>query len=169
MCLSIIIVDVMSQILIADLETDSLRPSTIHMVGLLSYTTDEFFDYHGEEGVAEGLMRMAEADMLIFYNGVGYDLPVIERLTEGLIKIPKTKIIETLDLSRRYASLPNHKLKQWGEIFDFPKGDHKDFSKWTPEMGVYCERDCRLTKKVFDLLNEMAIEKGHGDLLKRFR
>ncbi len=90
----------MGEILIADLECDSLKPSTIHMVGVLCWGTDQFTDYNGEN-VAEGLVRIAEADKVIFYNGLGYDVPVVERLTEGLVTFKRDRIIECLDLSRR--------------------------------------------------------------------
>lgn len=152
-------------VLITDIECDSLKPTTIHMVGVLDYHTDTFTDYHGDD-VAEGLIRIAEASQVIFYNGLGYDVPVIERLTEGMISFKRDRIIECLDLSRKYVTMKNHKLSTWGELFDFPKGDHTDFTKWSPEMSVYCERDCRLTKKVFDILNDIAIEKGEQNLLR---
>lgn len=70
-------------VLIADIECESLKPTTIHMVGILDYFTDTFTDYHGDD-VAEGLVRLASASQVIFYNGIGYDVPVIERLTEGI-------------------------------------------------------------------------------------
>lgn len=152
-------------VLIADIECESLKPTTIHMVGILDYFTDTFTDYHGDD-VAEGLVRLASASQVIFYNGIGYDVPVIERLTEGMIMFERTRIIECLDLSRKYVTMKNHKLATWGELFDFPKGDHNDFTKWSPEMSVYCERDCRLTKKVFDILNELGMEKGSPNLIR---
>lgn len=152
-------------ILIADLECDSLKPSTIHMAGILDWETDQFTDYNGEN-VAEGLVRIAEADKVIFYNGLGYDVPVIERLTEGLVTIKRDRVIECLDLSRRYVTMKNHKLATWGDLFDFPKGDHSDFTRYSKEMSVYCERDCRLTKLVFNLLNELAMENGQPNLLR---
>lgn len=154
----------MGEILIADLECDSLKPSKIHMVGVLCWETDQFTDYNGDD-VAEGLVRISQADKVIFYNGLGYDVPVIERLTEGLVTFERPRIIECLDLSRRYVRMKNHKLATWGELFDFPKGDHSDFTKYSQEMSVYCERDCRLTKLVFNLLNELAMENGQPNLL----
>lgn len=136
------------------------------MVGVLDYITDEFRDYHGDD-VAEGLVRIAEADCVIFYNGKGYDIPVIVRLTEGLVTFDPECVVECLDLSRKHVrELDNHKLKTWGEIFEFPKGDHTDFSKWSEEMSEYCERDCRLTKKVFDFLNHLAKENGSVCLIE---
>jgi len=155
-------------ILIADLECDSLHPSTIHMVGILDYFSDEFHDYHGDE-IVDGLIRLQQADAVIFYNGKGYDIPVIERLTNGLVTFRPEQIIECLDLSRRYVKMKNHKLRTWGEMFGFPKGDHNDFTKWSNNMSIYCERDTRLTKLVFDLLNDLAIEKGRSCLVEATR
>lgn len=152
------------EVLIADLECDSLRPSTIHMVGVLCLKTDQFTDYNGDR-VAEGLVRIAEAKQVIFYNGLGYDVPVIERLTDGLVTFERERIIECLDLSRKLVKMKNHKLITWGDVFDFPKGDYHDFTRYTPEMSVYCERDCRLTKKVFEFLNEFGMEQGSPNLL----
>jgi hypothetical protein len=156
------------KVLITDLECDSLKPSTIHMVGVLNYFTDEYMSYHGDN-VVDGLLEIESADLLIFYNGTGYDIPVIERLTNGLVKINRSKVIEVLNMSRRYVTMENHKLKQWGKLFGFPKGDHSDFSKYSPEMDIYCERDCRLTKMVFDILNEIAMEKGNKCLIESHR
>lgn len=158
----------MPSVLVADLECDSLKPSTIHMVGILDYFSDEFTSYHGDN-VADGLLAMEAADALIVYNGLGYDLPVIKKLTNGLVDIDQRKVIEVLKLSKKFAALENHKLKTWGNLFDFPKGDHTDFTRFSEEMKVYCERDCRLTKKVFDLLNEISIERGNRCIMENFR
>jgi uncharacterized protein YprB with RNaseH-like and TPR domain len=108
------------KVLITDLECDSLKPSTIHMVGVLNYFTDEYTSYHGDN-VVDGLLEIESADLLIFYNGTGYDIPVIERLTNGLVKINRSKVIEVLNMSRRYVTMENHKLKKWGQLFGFPK------------------------------------------------
>lgn len=153
-------------ILIGDIETDAIHmPRNLWMVGVLDYVTDEFTAYHGDD-VPEGLLRLAEADMAIGHNFKGYDVKNIERMTNGLVKFDVTRIVDTLDLSRKYAKLENHKLKTWGEMFDFPKGDYTDFSRFDPAMIPYCERDCRLTKKIFEFLNEMAVEKGAQCLLE---
>lgn len=151
-------------ILIADIETNDLDPNIIWMVGVLDYKTDVFTSYHGDD-VAVGILRLLEADRVIFYNGLGFDVPVMERLTEGLAKFDRQKIIECLNLSRSYVSMANHKLATWGEIFGFPKGDHSDFSRYSEEMRAYCERDCRLTKMIFEFLHEQHIKRGKKTLL----
>ena len=156
-------------ILIGDIETNAIHmPSDIWMVGVLDYDSDVFTAYHGDD-VAEGLLRLAEADLAIGHNFKGYDIKNIERMTAGLVKFDMRKVIDTLDLSRRHATLKDHKLKTWGEMFDFPKGDYTDFSRFRPEMIPYCERDCRLTKLVFDLLNDLAVEKGQQCLVESAR
>ena len=158
----------MYNIIVADLETNSLNPDTIWMAGILDFHTNEFFDYNGEN-LVDGLIRMAEADVLITFNGYGYDLPVVEKLTEGLITFEKERHIDVLKLSRKFADLPDHKLKRWGDMFGMPKGDHTDFSKYSPEMSKYCQRDCRITKEAFVFLNELSVEKGNTCLLKEIR
>jgi hypothetical protein len=153
-------------ILVGDIETNEIHnPSELWMVGVLDYFTDEFTAYHGDD-VPEGLLRLAEADVVIGHNFKGYDAKNIERMTNYLVKFDRDRIIDTLDLSKANARLDNHKLKTWGEMFGYPKGDWTDFSRWDPGMIPYCERDCRLTKKVFDFLNELAVERGAVCLLE---
>jgi hypothetical protein len=160
-------------VLIADLECESLKPSIIHMLGILDYTSDKFTPHIGEEEVSDGLIRLVNADLVIFHNGFGYDIPVIEKLTEGLIVLDQSKIIDTLKLSRKFfpelskeRGGSGHSLEVWGEIFDFPKGDWKKFDKFYPEMVPYCERDCRLTRKIFDFTNELAMSQGQPNMLE---
>jgi hypothetical protein len=136
--------------LVGDLECDSLKPSTIYVVGVLDYDTDIFRAYTGD-AVSEGLMRLAEADIVIGHNFKGYDAKHIRILTEGIIDIPNDKIIDTLDLSRAaYPEWKSHKLETWGLFLGYPKIYFKDFSKFDPKMVPYCQQDCVITKKVFD-------------------
>lgn len=147
----------MSEILVADIETNGLRPDTIYMVGVLNLETEEYTAYIGDE-VPLGLMRLAEAECVIGHNFIGYDAPVIENLTDGLIKIDKEKIIDTCDLSRRlFPLLPSHKLKVWGEIFGDEKIEYdKGFHRYHPDMVPYLEQDVRLTTRLFRFLSEQS-------------
>ncbi len=145
----------MTKVLVADIEADGLKPTTIWVVGVLDWETDEYTSYTGDD-IPEGLVRLMEADLVVGHNFRGYDAPQIERLTGGLVTIDRTKIWDTCDKSRKLVKeLKKHGLKEWGEIFGFPKGDHTDWSRLSPEMEVYCERDVRLTRKVFDFLMEL--------------
>lgn len=140
-------------ILVADLETNGLDPSLIWVVGVLDYDTDEFRAYTGED-VAEGLMRLAEADLVVGHNFLTYDAPVIEKLTDGLIVLDRERIVDTLQLGRKLLpEMKCQKLEEWGNILGLPKIVFTEgFHRFHPNMIPYCERDCRLDKNVFDFL-----------------
>jgi len=121
------------------------------MVGIIDLVTDEYTAYIGDDEVPEGLMRLAEAELVVGHNFRGYDAPVIKRLSGGLIDL--TQVEDTLDLSRRlFPSRPSHSLEAWGLEFGYPKLHFKDFSKFSPEMVPYCERDVRLNKRLYEYL-----------------
>lgn len=145
----------MGEVLVADLETNGIDPSRIWVVGVLNVETDEYTSYVGDD-IPEGLMRIAEADLVIGHYFKKYDAKVINKLTEGLITLQEDKIIDTVELSRSlFSDLPNHKLKTWGDIFEYPKIDYdKGFEEFHPEMLPYCERDVRLNKRVYDFFVE---------------
>jgi DNA polymerase III alpha subunit (gram-positive type) len=167
--MTILVGDIQMPILVGDIETDAIyMPRNIWMVGILDYHSDIFTPYYGDE-VATGLLKLMEADITIGHNWRRYDVKNIERMTKNLIKIDQSKIIDTLELSRKFCKLTNHKLSTWGKMMNFLKEDYSDFSRFDKKMIPYCERDCRLTKKVFDILNEMNIESGYTDLLEGFR
>jgi hypothetical protein len=145
----------MSSVLIGDIETNAIyQPSRIWMVGVLDFYTDEFTAYVGDDEVPLGLMRLAEADLVCGHNFRAYDAKEITRMTEGLITLEDDRIIDTLEIGRSlFPDLVNHKLKTWGEIFGYPKIDYdKGFDAFHPDMVPYCERDCRLTKAVYEFL-----------------
>lgn len=143
------------EIVVADIETNAIHyPNKIHMVGVVNFLTDEYTSYHGED-VADGLIRLSEAGLIIGHNFRLYDAAQIERLTGGLITLAPTRIVDTLDLSRALVpEFPDHKLRTWGDALGFPKLEHDDFEQYTPIMDEYCERDCRLNKRIFEFMLE---------------
>lgn len=145
----------MSDVIIGDIETNAIhQPSKIHMVGIVDFYTDEYTSYHGET-LEDGLIRLAEAELVIGHNFRLYDAANIARMTGGLVTIEPTRIIDTLDLSRALVpELPDHKLRTWGQALGFPKLDHDDFERYTPLMDEYCQRDCRLNKRIFEFMLE---------------
>lgn len=91
-------------------------------------------------------------DDLIGHNCISFDVPVMR---EHLgISFDNHNIIDTLVLSRLYnPSLEDgHSLKAWGERLKFPKGEHNDWTKLSPEMITYCEQDLDVTHKLYDTL-----------------
>lgn len=137
-------------ILVGDIEANGLKPSRIWMVGVLDFHTDEFTAYVGEDEIPYGLMRLAEADLVVGHYFKGYDAPVIERLTEGLITFDRNKIDDTVEISRAlFPELSDHKLGTWGELLGYPKLDFTNFDTFDPAMIPYCERDCRLNGALY--------------------
>ena len=45
-----------------------------------------------------------------------------------------------------------HSLAAWGKTLGFPKGDHCDWSAFTPEMGTYCLRDLGVTERLLEVV-----------------
>jgi DNA polymerase-1 len=141
----------LSEYLLGDIETNGLKPDRIWMVGIIDLVTDEYTAYIGDDEVPVGLMRLAEAELVVGHNFKGYDAPVIKRLSDGLIDL--TRVEDTLDLSRRlFPNRSSHSLEAWGLEFGYPKLHFKDFSKFSPEMVPYCERDVRLNKRLYEFL-----------------
>jgi DNA polymerase-1 len=49
-----------------------------------------------------------------------------------------------------------HGLKGWGDFFEYPKGDHEDWTCYSQEMLTYCIRDVNLNTKVYQRLSKEA-------------
>jgi DNA polymerase III alpha subunit (gram-positive type) len=139
-----------------DVECNGLDPSEIFVLGITDIITGQHTSYTSEEdNIVDGLIRLTQADLLVAHYGLGFDIPVIERLTNGLIKIDRSKVVDTCALSMRlFPNLQNHKLRTWGDILGFPKGEHTDFTKFSWAMVDYCEIDCEVTVRAFKFMLE---------------
>lgn len=98
-----------------------------------------------------------KATTLIGHNIIGYDLPLLKRLY-GWEPAKGTRIVDTLILSRLLnPDRGSHSLDAWGERLGYPKGEHNEWERYSPEMLSYCQRDVELTRQVYlALLEEMG-------------
>ena len=135
-----------------DLEADGLNPTRIWCV-----VTRE----NGVNTVHKTPGSLCDAlegsTSVVGHNLIGYDLPVLKRLWD--VSIAPERVVDTLVLSRLHdpSRAGGHSLKAWGEILNFPKGDHDDWSCLSTAMIEYCERDVEVTEAVHKLLvREMA-------------
>jgi DNA polymerase I-like protein with 3'-5' exonuclease and polymerase domains len=140
--------------LVFDIESNGLKDdvSQVWCIGIINIDTgEEVLITH--DRLEFGLSVLANAKTLIAHNGLGYDLPVLEKLY-GFT--PNCPVYDTIIMSKMWnADLTNgHSLESWGDRFKFPKGEHSDWSQYTDEMGEYCLQDCRVTAKVFEYLQE---------------
>ena len=141
--------------LVVDIEGDGLLPelSRIHCIGVavvgdpcvITYTDDD----PNLPSIREGLDRLKAAKRLIGHNFIGYDMPAINKL------YPDTVVFDQVWDTMTMAALVEPSrvslaLASFGKQFGFPKGDFKDFSKYSEEMKVYLERDVQLTARVYD-------------------
>lgn len=146
-----------------DIEANGFEPTEIFVVSILDLMTGDLQSYTcADDNIADGLLRLADADLACGHYVLGYDIPVIERLTDGLIGIDRAKVFDTCAVSMQlFPEMPDHKLRTWAEILDpdFPKGDHADFTQFSPAMADYCARDVLITGRLFHFLVDQLAER----------
>lgn len=101
-----------------------------------------------------------KVDILVIHNGLGYDLPLLEKLYgwkyNGIV-------LDTLVLSRllQPERVGRHGLEVWGERFGVPKPVHEDWSVYTPAMLHRCEQDVEINRLTLEALmkeSELTVE-----------
>lgn len=148
-----------------DLETDGIEPKIIWMVGVM--TPDGLFlDFNRpDDTVVDGILLLDEAPVIMGWNFVDYDARVIRKLSG--VDIPTRKIIDLMQLAKRiFPNLPSYKLRDFGEILGFPKGDHDDWTQYSAEMSKYCERDCRICLEFWNFVCETYPDIAEEQLMR---
>lgn len=140
----------MTRRLALDIESDNLlhKATKIWVVVTQDLDTSESKVFTSSEGLQEHIDSYDEVWM---HNGISFDAPILTKFSWATI--PKEKMWDTLLISRMLDPdrFGGHSLASWGEEFDFPKGDFTDFSKFSPEMVTYCERDVAITSQLAHL------------------
>lgn len=102
-----------------------------------------------------------KANTIIGHNIVGYDIPTLNKLADVKVS-DDIEVIDTLILSRLAyynADLTyRHSLRAYGDRLGFPKGDHEDWTKYSPEMDAYCKQDVDVTVKVYQHLLRKTVK-----------
>ena len=140
----------MGESLVYDIETNGLLDelSTIWCIGIASADDGKVQTYTDHDPnlprLAEGIERLSKADRVIGHNVIGFDMPAINKLHPGTLRYEQqwdTMVVAALiEPSRRSVALATY-----GDQFNFPKGDHHDWSEYSHEMRTYMERDVELT------------------------
>ena len=136
--------------IIIDIETNSIENvSMIWCVVCLDIRTQEYKVFTDKKDFNKYLDY---DDILIAHNGIEFDFPILNRLWDADIKLANVK--DTLVMSRLFNPdrEGGHSLHNWGKLFNFQKLEHKDFTKFSEEMTVYCKRDVALTRKLYHYL-----------------
>ena len=139
--------------LVFDIETDDLKATKIWCLSTCDTQTEELNSYYGDT-LQEGIKKLQGAEKLIGHNIIGFDIPVIHKLTG--VDLSSKKLVDTLVLSRLFNPVRegNHGLESWGFRLEFPKIEFTDYGNFSQEMVTYCERDVLLNKRVYDALSK---------------
>ena len=134
-----------------DIETDGLSPSVIWVACCRQNGVTEVIC---NEQDFKSYVKAKDGAKFVFHNGIGFDVPALRNLWDVVFR--RGSIVDTLVLSR--LANPNrtggHSLRNWGNTLGFPKGDHEDWSRLSPEMIDYCMRDTEVTQAVHEALME---------------
>lgn len=141
-----------------DIETDGFDATKIHVFswgspgGILSSTSD----YDVMRDVVEN------SECLVGHNIVGFDLPVIKRLTGA---VPKGMIVDTLALSWYLNHKHSrHGLEAYGERYGVPKPKIDDWENLSYEDYRHrCEEDVQINLKLWGELEHKLKRLYRGD------
>ena len=145
--------------LVFDIETDSLTPSKIWCVVAKDIDSGQLYTY-GPEQITEGCDLLEASTYLVGHNILGFDIPVIEKVTGRKVAEENTRVVDTLVLSRLFNPTrggPNaHSLATWGapSRLNFPKISFDEYDKYSSKMLEYCIRDVELNLAVFEYLQQ---------------
>ena len=140
-----------------DIETDGLNATKIHCIcAMLNDGESTVYNFIGEN--SDGLFRdwLASEDVgtLVGHNIIGFDVPVLRRLSSFRWDF---NLRDTLVLSRLHnPSLDGgHSLRSWGERLGNYKDDYQGgWEEYSQEMLSYCQQDVRVTKALYERLND---------------
>ena len=176
--------------LIADVETDNHldKLTKIHCLVLRDMDTGELVascaDQPGYPPIREGLRLLSEAERIYAHNGLGFDIPAIQKVYPGWTYTGR--LMDTLIIARmrwahikdtdfalvRQGKLPGrlvgwHSLEAWGHRMGLHKGEYttwcKDagienpWSDWRREMQEYCEQDTEVTRMLAQRIHAAGV------------
>lgn len=154
-----------------DIETDGFDSTVIHCLVTQDLDTGEIHQYNdrGDDcyPISTGINYLAEADLIVAHNGIGYDTPQIKKHfpyfdhhhqidTLILSRFFHTNLLD-IDLKRKWAMMParlygSHSLEAYGYRLKCHKdefGKTADWSKWSQEMQDYCVKDVAVLVKLW--------------------
>jgi DNA polymerase I len=152
-----------------DIESNGLLVtiSKVWMLVAIDIQTKQQYIFCDYSSKAQPLHKFSElldqATELWGHNIIGYDLPALKKMF-GWVPKKETVIYDTMIMSMvlNYKRFPSgrHRLEDWGEYLNYPKGNHSDWEKYSDEMLEYCIKDVQLNLMVIGVLKqEMALQK----------
>lgn len=167
---------------ILDLESDGLIPqmTKIHCIVLKDIDTGKIIscaDQPGYRSLETALDYISEADLLVFHNGIKFDIPALKKIYSGLALKPTCQFYDTLISSRlfwpelepidraRWSHIEpkyvgRHSLAAWGERLGvakikFTENAKKEsaavnvWAEWSASMQEYCIGDVEVSDALY--------------------
>ena len=147
--------------LIWDLETDGLlnELTKIFCIVALDYDSGNLYRWSDDDtslpSVASGLEFIANADLRIGHNLIGFDNVVATRFSGIDFNSLKTHDTFIMSQTLKYQRDHKHGLAGWGQHIGYQKFEFDNFTEYSRDMLDYCIRDVHVNKRIYDiLLNE---------------
>lgn len=160
-----------------DIETDDLDATKIWVCCVQNISTAEQKTFTDAK---EFLEWDSDDRIYVTHNGIGFDIPVLNRLWNT--DISSSRVVDTLVLSLLYnpARRPlssyidwkrqhgikakgAHSLDHWGFALGERKIEFEDWSEFTPEMLTYCQQDCNVTSRLYKALTKKMLGLGFSE------
>ena len=144
--------------LVFDIETDGLYQDSKNIWCMVAVDEDDNSYSFKQDEIDKGIELLKSADVIIGHNIIGFDVPVIKKLT-GVDLYQHTKVLDTLTLSRLFHPTREggHSLEKWGYKLNYHKAEQPEFDCYSDDMLDYCLRDVKLNKLVLNHLRKESV------------
>ena len=139
-----------------DIETDGLDATKIWVLIAQNLDTNQIYKFSDHDNlhgsIQDGVNLLANADLLVGHNIIGFDNRVIDNLYGT--KLNTKRIHDTFVMSQtlRYKRKHKHGLAGWGEALGNSKISYDDWSNYNKEMLKYCIQDVKVNVDVYNKL-----------------
>jgi DNA polymerase-1 len=164
---------------IADIETNGLLPELdrVHCLVLKDIDTGELYSYGVPmSSIEAGVKRLMEADLAVFHNGIGFDIPALQKVYPWF-EIDRRKVYDTIVSAKLYEGNVKERdflnanrgkypkqlygrqsIEAWGYRFGIEKVgiDIKDWSTWTQYMEDRCVSDVEVNAALWKHIEKHA-------------
>lgn len=162
----------MTKTVAMDIETDALDATHIWVICAEELETGHREQFLNVTTVPEERDRFiaycSTIDTFVFHNGIGFDVPVLNRLLDTQV-IDPSRVLDTLIMSRLVdysMDGKGHSLKAWGRRLGDLKIGFEDFSTLTQEMIDYCVQDVVVTIQIYNKLRKVIEDPQWQDAIR---
>lgn len=157
--------------IVLDVEANALiNPDKLWVVVCKDIDTGEyqiFRNVHDDDRTKDRLIALLQrCTCIVGHNILGYDLPVLHRIigsaATSSLDIGRC-IRDTLIISKMaHYARKSHSIEDYGNEFNLPKIEWKDFSKYDERMVEYCKRDTDISHLVYTKYTKYIEKEEHS-------